>query len=215
MYENRVKTTNKATNKEYNIFNNQVSLDMKTLNDICNIKNGIATLRDKIYIHKSKLYDEPCWREITNGEKDIWCIYPYDKNTNILDEDIFKNDNPLTYKYLVANKEELSKRDKGNKTYPKWYSYGRTQSLKIPNKEKIMYIPTFADPENITYKIDKPKLCIGCLSLEITDDTYTLEYIKTILEKNKQFIIDNSSKRGGGWLNMSSRIIKQIIVNEE
>jgi len=75
-----------------------------------------------------------------------------------------------------------------------------------------MYIPTFADPDNIMYKIDVPKLCIGCLSLEIKDENYTLEYIKNVLEKNKKFIIDNSSKRGGGWLNISSRIIKQILV---
>jgi hypothetical protein len=217
IYNDREINYSDITNKEYNIFNIQKSSQpeqMKTLNDICNIKNGIATLRDKIYIHESKVYDEPCWKEITSGGKDIWCIYPYD-NGVILDEDIFKNLNPLTYKFLDSNKEELSKRDKGNKTYPKWYSYGRTQSLKIPNKEKIMYIPTFADPENIIYKIDKPKLCIGCLYLEITDNTYTLENVKTILEKNKQFIIDNSSKRGGGWLNMSSRILKQVNVDEE
>ena len=214
IYNDREINYSDITNKEYNIFNIQKNSGLKTLNDICNIKNGIATLRDKIYIHESKLYDEPCWKEITSGGKDIWCIYPYD-NGVILDEDIFKNLNPLTYKFLDSNKEELSKRDKGNKTYPKWYSYGRTQSLKLPDKEKIMYIPTFADPENIIYKIDKPKLCIGCLYLEITDNTYTLENVKTILEKNKQFIIDNSSKRGGGWLNMSSRILKQVNVDEE
>lgn len=198
------------TNAEYNIFNTHNKIHMKTLDDVCNIKNGIATLRDKIYVHKSKLYDEPCWKEITNGDKDMWCIYPYDDEAVILDEESFKTNNPLTYDYLESNKLELSKRDKGNKTYPKWYSYGRTQSLKIPDKERIIYIPTLADPENIVYKIDKPKLHIGCLSLEITDQAYTLESIQTVLENNKQFIIDNSSKRGGGWLNMSSRIIKQI-----
>lgn len=202
-------------NKEFNIFNNNnnIGSKSKTLGDICCIKNGIATLRDKIYIHKTKLYIEPCWKEITNADKDMWCIYPYDNDCNILDEDLFKKNNPLTYKFLEGHKVELAKRDKGNKVYPKWYSYGRTQSLKISNKEKIMFIPTFADPENIIYKIDKPKLCIGCLSLEITDNNYTLENVKKVLEKNKQFIIDNSSKRGGGWLNMSSRIIKQILID--
>lgn len=199
-------------NKEYNIFNIGSDKPKKTINDICNIKNGIATLRDKIYVHKSKLYEETCWREITNGVKVLWCIYPYNDKCEILEEDVFKRDNPLTYKYLEENKEELGKRDKGKKKYPRWYSYGRTQSLKISDKEKIIYIPTFADPNNILYMIDTPKLCIGCLSLEITDDNYTLEYVKDVLEKNKDFIINNSSKRGGGWLNMSSRILKQISI---
>jgi hypothetical protein len=149
---------------------------------------------------------------ITNVYKEIWCIFPYNDDGDILEEIYFKNNNPETYKYMESHKDELAKRDKGNKVYPKWYSYGRTQSLKIANKEKIMYIPTFADPKNINYKIDRPMLCVGCLSLEVNDENYKLEYIKETLEKNKKFIIDNSSKRGGGWLNISSRILKQIIV---
>ena len=198
------------TNKEYNIFSTGGKYGTKSLNDICNIRNGIATLRDKIYIHKSRIYDEPCWKVITSGDKDMWCIFPYNDKAEVLNEDYFKNNNPLTYEYLKNHKGELAKRDKGNKIYPQWYSYGRTQSLKISKKDKIMYIPTFADPENIIYKIDSPKLCIGCLSLEMKDDGYTIEQVKEYLENNKDFIIQNSSKRGGGWLNMSSRILKQI-----
>jgi len=213
IYNGKIINYSDITNKEYNIFSPANTNNSKTLNDICTIKNGIATLRDKIYIHKYKLHNEPCWKEITNGDKNMWCIYPYDNDATILEEDYFKDNNPLTYKYLENNKDELSKRDKGNKVYPKWYSYGRTQSLKISTKDKVMYVPTLSDPENIIYKIDTPKLYIGCLGLEIIkDDNYTLEYVKGILEKNKQFIIDNSSKRGGGWLNMSSRILKQISI---
>ena len=76
------------TNKEYNIFNNESDDNLKSLKDICTVKNGIATLRDKIYIHKFKLYEEPCWKEITTGDKNFWCIYPYNDNAIILDEDI-------------------------------------------------------------------------------------------------------------------------------
>ena len=204
--------------KEYNIFTinkeNKTNQTIKTLNDICIIRNGIATLRDKIYIHDNKLYDEPCWEEITNGKDNKWCIYPYDKNTKIIEEEEFKTTNPLTYTYLEKHKEELSKRDKGNKKYPKWYSYGRTQSLKVSAKENMMYIPTLADPENIRYKIEKSKLFVGCLGLEIKDDKHTLEEIKEFFEKNKQFMIDNSSKRNGGWITLSTRILKQIEIKE-
>ncbi len=47
--------------KLYNIFIEKGILGTKKLGDICNIKNGIATLRDKIYIHKERKYEEPCW----------------------------------------------------------------------------------------------------------------------------------------------------------
>tara|TARA_B100001093_G_C26766547_1_gene988147 strand:+ start:295 stop:1560 length:1266 start_codon:yes stop_codon:yes gene_type:complete len=202
-------------NDEYNIFVNPENKNSIKLEDICSIKNGIATLRDKIYIHKEKKFDEPCWKQLISGDKDIWCIFPYSSDAAVLDEYEFKRDNPETYEYLLSNKEELAKRDKGNKTYPKWYSYGRTQSLKISTKENILYAPTFSDPENISYRIDKPKLCSGCLSIEVIDDRFTLEQVKQALKKNKDFIVQNSSKRGGGWINISSRILKQVPINLE
>ena len=38
------------------------------LKNKCKISNGIATLRDKIFIHSEKIYNEPCWKNITNGK---------------------------------------------------------------------------------------------------------------------------------------------------
>ena len=216
IYNNKEIKYSNIDKKEYNIFtiNKENNKNIKTLNDICIIRNGIATLRDKIYIHKNKLYDEPCWKEITNSKDNKWCIYPYDKNTKIIEEEEFKNNNPLTYKYLENHKNELLKRDKGKKKYIKWYSYGRTQSLKISEQENMMYIPTLVDPDNIKYKIEKTKLFVGCLGLEIKDNKYSLEMIKEYLEKNKQFIIDNSPKRNGGWLTLSSSVLKRIEIIE-
>jgi hypothetical protein len=202
---------NEISKKEYNIFiKENADKNIKTLDDICNIRNGIATLRDKIYIHKQKLYDEPCWKKITNGDKYLWCIYPYNDNAIVLEEEEFKTNNPLTYQYLEQQKVELSKRDKGHKTYPKWYSYGRTQALKISKNDKVIYVSTLSDSNDIKYKIDKSMLFIGCLCIELKTNEYTLKNIKQILENNKEFIINNSSKRAGGWLNMSGRILKQI-----
>jgi len=56
-------------------------------------------------------------------------------------------------------------------------------------------------------------LFISCLCLEITNHSYTIEYIINILNNNKKFIINNSSKRGGGWINISGRILKQIVIS--
>lgn len=199
------------SNKEYNIFNTTNS-KAKTLGDICTIKNGIATLRDKIFIHDTKLFDEPCWEVVTKLDKERWCIFPYNEKGKVVEEDAFKIDNPQTYAYLESHKAELAKRDKGNKVYPKWYSYGRTQSLIKYTSAQVMYISSFADPDHIQYKIDTPKIFSSCLCLEVTDTTYTLEKIKEILIKHKQFIIDNSSKRGGGWITISGRTLKAIPV---
>lgn len=196
--------------KDYSIFGN--AKGGKTLGDICKIKNGIATLRDKIYIHSSKKYDEPCWKEIVvNANKNMWLIYPYEEGV-MIDEKTFKKNNPKTYAFLEENKSELAKRDKGHKTYREWYAFGRSQSLVCAKSEKVLYIPTFADPNSVGYRIDNSKLFVGCLSVELTTDEYSLEQVVEILIKNKDFIEQNSLKRGGGWISISGTILKKIIL---
>jgi methylase of polypeptide subunit release factors len=168
--------------KNYNIFsqNNEPCCDIsktpnnigvlsenkKILGEICNIKNGIATLRDKIYVHENKKYDEPCWKIVTNSVKDMWLIYPYDDYGNIINEEDFKINNPKTYEFLNKNREELNNRDKGKKKYATWYAYGRTQSLIKPKSKKVIYVSCFVDPKNISYHIDNSKLFISCLCIE-------------------------------------------------
>jgi adenine-specific DNA-methyltransferase len=114
------------TNSDYNIFQTHPTSSTQTLKDICKIRNGIATLRDAIFIHPTKLWDEPCWKPITTGKEMKWCIYPYNHDTTIIPETKFKSNNPNTYNYLCQQKDELAKRDKGKKKYAAWYAYGRT-----------------------------------------------------------------------------------------
>lgn len=180
----------------------------KTLKDICKIKNGIGTLRNNIYIHDEKLFDEPCWKPVTSGKKIQYIIYPYE-NEIVVSEDTFKNNNPSTFKYLEENKTELAKRDNGNKTYPMWYSYGRTQSIKPCKKAIIM--PCFCDPENIEnyIRIVEDTLYYSCLCIEpINCDD--IQLIIDVIIKNKLYIKQNSSKRSGGWINLSSSVLNSI-----
>lgn len=192
--------------KEYNIFNT-IQMPSKKLKDLCKIKNGIATLREKIYIHEKPMYPEPCWKPITNGKKNVYIIFPYE-NGIILEESDFKNNNPKTYAYLESNKLELLKRDKGNKTYPKWYAFGRSQSLIISKKEKVLYMQTFLNPSDFNIEISEPKLFYGCLCIEPIDAD--VEIIRQSIIKNMNILCDMSSKRGGGWINVSSRNLYEL-----
>ncbi len=212
IYNNAIIDYNTINNLEYNIFSTDTIRNKTTLDDLCNIKNGIATLRDKIYIHNEKMFNEPCWKPITNSKIKKFIIFPYDDNGKIISECIFKNTNPKTYTYLENNKIELSKRDNGKKNYPAWYSFGRTQSLIISKNHNVLYIPTFLDPENIKIKKDVPLLFYNCLCIETKNDI-DLDIIINAIISNKDFIINNSVKRGGGWITISSRILKQISIN--
>tara|TARA_Y100000816_G_C26067076_1_gene560869 strand:- start:145 stop:1386 length:1242 start_codon:yes stop_codon:yes gene_type:complete len=194
--------------KNYSLFNTTSNNNLK-LKNICKIRYGIATLRDKIYIHSTKLHDEPCWKKITKGNTERFIIYPYNQGV-IIDEEIFSQENPFTYNYLLSKKVELSKRDKGNKKYPKWYSYGRTQSLKY-SKKKCIYIPCFLNPETIheNITINSNILHSGCLCIEPNNEQDIELIIKTIIN-NKEFIKLNSSKRSGGWINLNSRTLYDL-----
>ena len=208
IYNNK-KISYNIINKNYSLFNHNDTLPENTLKNICKISNGIATLRDKIFIHPKKIYDEPCWEKITNGNDVKYIIYPYTAEGKILDETIFKTQNSKTYEYLLKNKNELAKRDKGNKTYPAWYSFGRTQALIKSQKPQVIYISTFINPENFKLNIMKPELFHSCLCIEPFNNKDIGE-IKEAIYKNIEYIKKLSSKRSGGWINLSSSILYKI-----
>jgi hypothetical protein len=183
----------------------------KTLGDRCRIRNGIATLRDKIFIHPSKRFDEPCWKTLTTSQNsEMWVIHPYE-NGVIIPENVFRETNPQTYHYLVSHREELAKRDKGGKTYPEWYAYGRTQSLTVSREENVLYVPTFLDPSvTIPCRKAPPTLFSGCLCIDQFSDDDVIDEIRQLIIDHRDYISQNSSKRGGGWINLTSTTLKMI-----
>lgn len=160
-------------------------------------RHGIATLKNSIYIFKPIKEDEYFYylkersgniyriekyicRDIINSNrlKDIKSvnevkakiIFPYTnhKKPNLIKEEDLKNNFPNTYKYLLSNRRELDKRDKGNGNYENWFAFGRTQSL-----------------EKFSVKLFFPKMTNSSLNCLIEVDENLLYY-------NGQAILGNS-----------------------
>ena len=112
--------------------------------------------------------------------------------------------------FLIENKEELLKRDNGKKKYPTWYAYGRSQSL-LPPIKKSIYIPCFINPNNFKdyIYIKNPILYKSCLCIEPNNENDIDLIINSILQ-NISYIINNSSKKSGGWININSTILYSI-----
>ena len=160
-------------------------------------RHGIATLKNSIYIFKPikedvyfyylkersgniyKIEKDIC-KDIINSNrlKDVKSvnevkakiIFPYTnhKKPNLMKEEELKNNFPNTYKYLLANRQKLHKRDKGNGNYENWFAYGRTQSL-----------------EKFSVKLFFPKMTNSYLNCIIEVDENLLYY-------NGQAILGNS-----------------------
>ncbi|MDD7888000.1 hypothetical protein [Flavivirga sp. 57AJ16] len=144
----------------------------KKLGDLFNIRNGFATLRNKIYLFKPIDEDDDFYYfekdsvkfrversicrdaikpNIIKDESDLEVfneklIFPYqviDQANNdlfqeqsnrlirVLDSDIFERNFSNAYNYLNIYREELAKRDKGQRDYETWFAYGRSQALNI------------------------------------------------------------------------------------
>ncbi len=128
------------------------------LGEIAEIKTGIATLRNDLYVINDVVVDGPFVLKLHNGkeyriEKSITkpcihagraktteqvdndprrIIFPYNQvngKYDIISERGLRRGYPECYKYLLSIRHELEERDKGNKQYETWYAYGRRQGL--------------------------------------------------------------------------------------
>lgn len=171
------------------------------------VKNGFATLCDKVFINKSFPFESDII-DVVKASTGEWkkAIFPYEDGSVLKFDDLDVD----VQKYLLDNKETLKKRsyDKGSQ----WYAYGRSQAIGDVNKNKFAINTTIKDKNSI--KITNVKAGQGVYSglyiltnlsesslrkILINDDF--IEYIK-ILGKCKS----------GGYYTYSSGDLKQYIL---
>jgi len=161
------------------IFNKLKTKNTTPLNKIAEIPVGLQTSADKIYIIQPHTETETTFK-FTNAkveyeiEKSICKLCLYDLSFNLYDsvkpnaqiifpytvladkaevfqEDYFQDNFPLTWAYLNNFKTQLSKRSINGSKEPKWYQFGRSQSLtKFQNTNKLIW-PVLSIKPNYIY----------------------------------------------------------------
>lgn len=206
------------------------------------IRNGIATLKNDIYIFKPTRDDGAYYYREYNGkeyriEKNICidiakpnvihdekelnekmekAIFPYvyvDSEISIIEEKEFLEKYPKAYKFLCEYKDQLLLRDKGNGKYPKWYSYGRTQGLN--NKGAKLLIPYIAgNPVAVLSK--NPSVLYYCGYALFSDSIDELTILKKFLESDAfWFYISNTSKPySKGYMAFAKNYITKFSIPE-
>ena len=147
-----------------------------TMQDFFNVQYGFATLRDKIFIAKSKcigngfcefngeIVEAAILRPIVKGSRyqgrpeDMEAVlFPYcmiNGRYTAYGETELQQRFPLAYAYLLKHKEELQKRDLDK--HAQWFEFGRSQGLQTSHREKIVVstlvngcVRFFRLPENV------------------------------------------------------------------
>jgi adenine-specific DNA-methyltransferase len=210
------------------------------------IRNGIATLSNDTYIFKptsstQKHYVLVAGGKTYNIEKAICrniikpnvlkyeheinslkeqLIFPYTGSVNtlsIIEEDVLRRKFPGAYEYLLDNKMDLQKRDKGNGEYSAWYAFGRTQAL-TDNGYKLMF-PYMAKSPHFVYTDDKEML-IYCGYAVFNESPQELKILKRILESSvfEYYVAHTSKPYSSGYFSYAKNYVKNFGIcdlNEE
>lgn len=192
------------------------------LGSIYNIKNGFATLRNKIYLFQPTREDELYYYFTKDGQEfhieRLICrdaikpnilkteaeievlsekiIFPYEyyfesncslfndqltRSVRIINEEFFENNFPRAYEYLSNYRIELSKRDKGNRLYEKWYAYGRSQAINIQGL-KLLF-PYISDTPYFVYTNNEDLLFYNGYAI-VSNNEEDLLFIQKILKSD-------------------------------
>lgn len=175
-----------------------------------NVKNGIATLCDRVFIKTKKPnIEEQFIKKIYKGSKmneTYYAIFPYlTKNNKIirLQEKQLQNKWPKLFNYLLENKERLLKRSLDKNA--KWYEYGRSQAINDIFYEKYL-INTLIKPKQKELEIKKiSKNTLVFSGLYSVDE----KIIKENNEKIIKILRFKAKDMRGGYKKISSSLLKK------
>ena len=200
-------------------------------------RNGIATLKNDIYIFNPIDEDKEFYylqngsvypiekgicRDIVNSNKlnkrgsiskiKEKVIFPYNDEIKpkLFSETFLKRNFPKAHKYLCNKREILAKRDNGEGDYEKWFAFGRTQSLE---KMKFkLFFPHLTDKTpNCLISTDDNLLFYNGLAI-VGESRNDLIIIKKLMQSRLfWFYIKNTSKPyTSGYFSLSSNYIRNF-----
>jgi len=207
--------------------------------DLYRTRNGIATLKNHIYIF-NEIREENGFYYLQNGaefpiEKGICkaiinpnkltkaksveelrqnVIFPYEFDENgdakLIVEQEFQARFPMAFAYLEDKKDILSTRDKGKGNYENWYAYGRNQSLE--RFEWKLFFPHITPHiPNYTISGDEDLLFYNGIAV-VSNDEQELRFLQKLMSSKLFwfYIVHSSKPYGSGYYSLSRNYIKNF-----
>lgn len=174
------------------------------------VKNGFATLADKVFIAGDFPFDDfviPVIKASTG--KWYRAFFPYDTDGKPCPKDhIFRN--PAIAEYLIENKTALLK-DSTEEANPNWYLFGRTQALKDVAVLKIAVNTTVKDVKSL--KINMVPAGSGVYSGLYVLSDLDFSIIESLLRTDKfiNYISSLKKYKSGGYYTYNSRDLEAFL----
>jgi type I restriction-modification system DNA methylase subunit len=217
------------------------------LNTIADIAVGLQTSADDIYIFQpqsetattyhfkkgdkkfeiEKAICKPCLYDLSFSMFDTvkpnaQIIFPYSiqkDKAEVFTEEYFKESFPLSWTYLNAFKEELFKRSINGSKDPKWYQYGRSQSLtRFHNTQKLIWAVLSTEPG---YIFDENNLQFtgggnGPYYSMFTSSHYSLYYLLGIIAHPifEAMVKSGASEFRGAYYSHSKQFVENLPIRQ-
>ncbi|WP_421946595.1 HsdM family class I SAM-dependent methyltransferase [Phaeodactylibacter xiamenensis] len=226
-------------NLQYHDLLTQIEEAGSAFGDLYRTRNGIATLKNDIYIFNAIREDDEFFylqngaeypiekgvcKEIINPNKLTQArsikelrhkaIFPYKFNkqgdAKLISPEEFKNLYPRAYDYLKVKKDVLAERDKGKGKYEYWYAYGRNQSLER-FKKKLFFPHITPHIPNYTISDDEDLLFYNGIAV-VSDDEQELKFLQKLMSSRLFwfYVVHSSKPYGSGYYSLSRNYIKNF-----
>lgn len=200
-----------------------------------NIRNGIATLANDVYIFRPVMEDERFYYLLRNEKKypieKTICrniikpnilkhegelkqkmekiIFPYDDECHVIEEPCMMSEFPCSYAYLSDCRYILDARDKGEGKYETWYAFGRTQALS--DRGRRLMFPYMSNSPHFVYS-DQEDMLIYCGYALYHDSEQELLVLKKVLESDifDYYIRHTSKPYATGYYSYAKNYVKKF-----
>lgn len=188
--------------KYIKILNYELKKDLKVV-----VKNGFATLNDKVFIQDEFPFKENQIEVIKGSTNEIKkCIYPYDKEGKLIPfEKLDKN----VQEYLENHKKDLIKEN--SKKDSVWYAFGRSQGINDVKLNKISINTTIKDLKSI--KLNKVPANKGVYSSLYLLTDISFEKIKSLIYRDDfiEYLKILNKCKSGGYFTLSSKDLAKYL----
>lgn len=175
------------------------------------VKNGFATLADKIFLGAIDIQDKLVIDTIkASTGKWVKAIFPYNDQAKPLAEKDIQTKHKAVYKYLLSRKADLENRsiERGSQ----WYLYGRSQAIHDVSQPKLAINTIIKDLNSI--KLNHVPAGSGVYSgLYITYDGDFDDIKRLILTDDFVNYVKSLKKyKSGGYYTFSSKDLKNYLL---